>query len=102
MYAQEKSRKPRNSAFLLDMMHIVIGAVIVVMAVLSFLNPEDHMLLFPIIFLLAAILNLVNGISRIRQNIRERKHNAGGLLVLLFGILLLAFSVISAVSIWWG
>lgn len=87
---------------MLDAAHIVIGIVIVVLAVISFLNPEDHMLLFPVIFLLAAVLNIVNGVYKIRMGGREKKRKASGILVLLFGLLLLALAVVSAVSIWWG
>ena len=36
---------------MLDAAHIIIGILIVALAVISFLNPEDHMLLFPVIFL---------------------------------------------------
>ena len=40
----------------LDTLHIVIGAAVVVMAVISFINPEEYMFFFPVIFLLAAII----------------------------------------------
>lgn len=102
MYIQERGRSPRNTAMILDAIHIVIGIIIVVLAVISFLNPEDHMLLFPVIFLLAAVLNIMNGIYKFRVGGREMKRKASGILVLIFGILLLALAVISAVSIWWG
>lgn len=102
MYIQERGRSPRNTAMMLDAAHIIIGIVIVVLAVISFLNPEDHMLLFPVIFLLASVLNIVNGICKIRMSGREKKRKASGILVLFFGLLLLVLTVISAVSIWWG
>ena len=100
MYIQERSRNPRNLSMMLDAAHIIIGILIVALAVISFLNPEDHMLLFPVIFLLAASLNIMNAVFKIRMSGREKK--ASGILVLLFGIVLLALAVISAVSIWWG
>ena len=102
MYIQERSRNPRNLSMMLDAAHIIIGILIVVLAVISFLNPEDHMLLFPVIFLLAASLNIMNAVFKIRMSGREKKKKASGILVLPFGIVLLALAVISAVSIWWG
>ena len=45
----------------LDAMHIIIGIAVVVMAVISFLDTERYMFLFPAIFFLAAVLNLVTG-----------------------------------------
>lgn len=101
MYIQERGRNIRNASMILDLVHIVIGILIVVLAVISFLNPEDHMLLFPAIFFLAGALNLINGIFKIRLSGREKKKKATGMAVLLFGVLLLALAVISAVSIWW-
>ena len=90
----------RNVGFFLDLLHIVVGIVIVVLAVLSFLRPDDGLVLFPIIFMLAALLNLVNGWVRIRQSGRDKKRLAAGIGILLFGICLVLLSVISALSIW--
>ena len=39
MYIQERSRNPRNLSMMLDAAHIIIGILIVVLAVISFLNP---------------------------------------------------------------
>lgn len=86
---------------IVDVLHIVVGILIVTLAVISFLNPEDHMFLFPAIFFLAGMLNLVNGIYKIRLSGREKKKKAAGIAVILFGFLLIALTVISAVSIWW-
>lgn len=98
----ERGRNLRNASMMVDLIHIVVGIVIVVLAVISFLNPEENMLLFPIIFLLAAVLNLINGVFKIRLAGREKKKKVSGIVILLFAFLLLALAVISAVSIWWG
>ena len=45
----------------LDAMHIIIGIAVVVMSVISFLDTERYMFLFPVIFFLAAGLNLATG-----------------------------------------
>lgn len=102
MYIQERGRSLRNASMMLDILHIVVGILIVVLGVISFLNPEDHMLLFPVIFFLAGVLNLASGIYEIRLSGREKKKKAAGMGVLLFGIFLTVLTVISAVSIWWG
>ncbi|HBE84448.1 MAG TPA: hypothetical protein DDW53_01585 [Lachnoclostridium sp.] len=101
MYIQERGRSLRNASMIVDVLHIVVGILIVTLAVISFLNPEDHMFLFPAIFFLAGMLNLVNGIYKIRLSGREKKKKAAGIAVLMFGFLLIALTVISAVSIWW-
>ncbi len=58
------------------------------------------MVLFPVIFMLAAILNLVNGWVKIKRSGRDRKKQAAGAGLLLFGIILVLLSVVSALSIW--
>lgn len=54
IYGQDKKKSPRNAALILDWIHIVIGFLVVLFAVIAFLNPEDNRILFPLIFLLAA------------------------------------------------
>lgn len=94
------SYSSRSMGFILDLLHIVVGIIIVVLAVISFLNAENNLVLFPVIFMLAAVLNLVNGWVKIRQSGRNRKKLAAGSGVLLFGVFLVLLSVISALSIW--
>ena len=102
MYIQERSRNPRNLSMMLDAAHIIIGLLIGALAVISFVNPEAHLLLVPVIFLLAASLNIMNAVFKIRMSGREKKKKASGILVLRFGLVLLALAVLSAGSIWWG
>ena len=73
-----RSRSSRNLGYFLDLLHIGIGSIIVILAVLSFLNAENNLVLFPVIFMLAAVLNLVNGWVKIRQSGRDKKKIAGG------------------------
>ena len=61
MAENNKRRKVRSESMALDAMHIIIGIAVVVMAVISFLDTERYMFLFPAIFFLAAVLNLVTG-----------------------------------------
>lgn len=102
MYMQERGRNFRNASMIVDFVHIAVGILIVVLSVISFWNPQDHMAMLPVIFFLAGVLNLVNGIYKVRLSGREKKKKASGMVVLLFGILLFVLTVISAVSIWWG
>lgn len=100
MLGQEKSKNPRNTGLMLDMLHIVIGIAVVTLAVFAFLNPEGNQFLFPFIFICAAVLNGVNGMYRIRVSGREKKKRFAGIAILIVAIVLLVLSVLSAVSIW--
>ena len=101
MTGKDKGRRIQNSSFGLDAMHIVIGAAVVVLAVISFIDPDGNMALFPLIFLLAAVLNLVTGHYRLGRSGRDKKRRLSAVLQMFFGLLLLVLCIISAVSIWW-
>lgn len=100
MYGQEKRKSPRNMTLIMDWIHIIIGILIVVMAVITFLNPEDNQVLFPFIFFLAAVLNTINGVYCYRQSGREKRKKVLGIGQLSIALLLVGVTVISAVSIW--
>ncbi len=100
MFGQEKKRNPRNTAMVLDLLHIVIGILVVICAVLAFLNPEKYQMLFPVIFGLSALLNGVNGWFRIRESGRDNRKKAAGAGLLASAVILLAVGVVSAISIW--
>ena len=96
MPGKERRRRVRGESMALDTLHIVIG-----MAVISFINPEEYMFFFPVIFLLAAILNLVTGKYRYKRSVRNQKKKISSALQMAFGGALAVLAVISAVSIWW-
>ena len=93
MAGQEKKRNPRNAALILDLLHIVIGILVVICAILAFLDPEGNSILFPVIFWLAAVLNGVMGGH-------DRKKQAGGAAQCLLAVILTILGALSAISIW--
>ena len=100
MAGQEKKRNPRSAALILDLLHIVIGILVVICAILAFLDPEGNSILFPVIFWLAAVLNGVMGGFRIRMRGHDRKKQAGGAAQCLLAVILTILGVLSAISIW--
>ena len=59
------------------------------------------MIFFPVIFLLAAILNLATGRYKLGRSKREQRKKAAAVLQMAFGGALVVLAVISAISIWW-
>ena len=100
MYIQEKKRGPRNGAMILNVLHVALGLLIVILGVLTFLNPEEHMFFFPVIFFLGGVLNLTDGICFCRRCVREKKSRRAGWLLAAVGVFLLLISGLSALSIW--
>lgn len=101
MAGNDKRRKARGTTMALDTMHIVIGILVVLMAVVSFVNPEEYMFFFPVIFLLAAILNLATGRYQLGRSKRNQKKKAAAVVQIAFGVILVILAAVSAVSIWW-
>ena len=51
----QRGRNERRAGVFLDMAHLILGIAIVIFAVLSFISPEGNRMLFPLVFLLAAL-----------------------------------------------
>lgn len=99
---QERRKRPGNDSLILDAIHIVTGILIVIFAVLAFLNPDENRILFPAIFFLAAILNLANGSYRFRRGRGKKKERAAGAALMTAGGGLALLGVLSLMTIWWG
>ncbi len=99
-YRQARRNSPRNTSLILDWVHIITGALVVIMAVAAFVDPEDNMILFPVIFFLAAVLNMVNGVYRYQQSGRDKRKKASAMGLMGIAVFLLVVMAISAFSIW--
>ena len=100
MAGQEKKRNPRSTALILDLLHIVIGILVVICAILAFLDPEGNSILFPVIFWLAALLNGIVGGFRLKMSGHDKKKQAGGAVQCLLAVILTILGGLSAISIW--
>ena len=92
----------RETARYLDLVHLVLGVVIIVMAVMAFVNPQENMVLFPLIFMAAAALKLICGIVAAINagSDHDRKIHLRGLMQIFAGVIILGIGIVSAVSIW--
>ena len=100
MFGKGKLKNSRNLPMMLDVLHIIVGVAVVILAVLTFINPEGNRILLPFIFLLAGILNGVNGCYRIKESGRDKKRRLAGISILILAVVLLIICVLSAVSMW--
>ena len=101
---RRKSRNPHMTAMMLDAAHVILCLGIVVLAVIIFLNPTQFQPLFPLVFGLAAVMQLLHGIPKIllyrQSHGAEKGHLVSGSLLCILGVILIAVAVISAVTIW--
>ena len=96
----QRGRNERRAGVFLDMAHLILGIAIVIFAVLSFISPEGNRMLFPLVFLLAALLNGIKGIFELKTCARDKKRCRLGIFQLLLGAGLGLLGVLSAVSLW--
>ena len=101
MAGNDRRRKVRGTSMALDTMHIIIGIGVVVMASVSFINPEENMFFFQVIFLLAALLNLATGRYKFKRSKRDQRKKAAAVFQMAFGGALIVLAAISAIRIWW-
>lgn len=97
---REKKKNTRNLTMYLDILHIVVGILIVLCAVLAFLEPDNNQFLFPVIFWLAAFLNGAFGWYLWEECGRDKRKRAESVFRLSAAVVLFLVGVISAVSIW--
>lgn len=96
----QRGRGERHAGIFLDGVHLILGIAIVILAVLSFMNPEGNLMLFPLVFVLAALLNAVSGIFELKTWGHNKKRLRGGILQMALATGLGALGVLSAISIW--
>lgn len=96
----QRGRGERHAGLLLDMAHLILGIAIVILAVLSFINPEGNNMLFPLVFLLAALLNAVSGVFECKTWGRDKKKLCRGIVWLTLAAGLAVLGILSAISIW--
>ena len=96
----KKRYSPRKLGTILDAAHIAIGICVVLMAIFALFDPERYMYLFPLIFLLASVLNFLTGWFYIRMYPRVRKKKAAGSLYMVIGTITALLCIISAVAIY--
>jgi uncharacterized membrane-anchored protein len=94
----QRGRNERRAGVFLDVAHLILGIAIVIFAVLSFF--EGNEMLFPLVFLLAALLNGINGVFELKTCGRDKKRFRMGVFQLVLCAGLGLIGVLSALSLW--
>ncbi|MCB7320061.1 DUF6637 family protein [Lacrimispora sp. 210928-DFI.3.58] len=95
-----KGRSVRHAGVFLDVAHLILGTAIVILAVLSFINPEGNLMLFPLVFLLSAVLNGISCVFQLKTRGRDKRKFRVGVFQLLLAVFLGFLGILSAVSLW--
>ena len=93
MFSTENKLK-KAVRIILDIMNVLIGVAVVALAVLTFTNTAKNAWMFPIIFLLGGLMNLITGIKHLMW---DKKTN--GIILLVVAALLFFFSYATYVAL---
>lgn len=91
---------PGKYGTVLDMIHILIGILIMILAVIAFVDSDKNKMLFPVIFFLGAALNLITGRMYLKMYPRQKKKTNAAIGYITAGLLIMVLCVVSAVSLW--
>ena len=104
MRTKRKGRNPHMTVLLLDLTHIFLCVGVVVFAVLIFLNPSQYRRFFPMVFILASLMQFLHGVPKItayhRSHSMDKSLLAAGIGICILGVLLALLAVGSAITIW--
>lgn len=100
MRGNHRYKNPRSGQLLVDVLHVLICVLIVILAVLAFLDPAGHIMVYPVIFFLAAVLNGIEAAGKLKRNNRGKKQLVAGISFSFLTVVLLALTAVSAVSVW--
>lgn len=95
MYIDLSQKKHTKNNLIIEVLNLVLGIAIIVLAIMTFLNTQKYAFLFPVIFLLGAIMN---GTTAIKNFLGANR--GMGIVALLVTIALLVIFVASAIVVW--
>jgi hypothetical protein len=87
-------RSSKVVRIIIDVLNIILGVAAIVMAVITFINTTANAWMFPLIFLVGALMNLLTGIKHMMC---ERK--AQGVVLLVVSVVLLILTYASYVAV---
>ena len=98
--ANKNRYTPSKIGTIIDLVHIVVGILVIVMAVFAILDPTKYMFLFPLVFFLAGVLSALTGWYTILTSKRNPRQKGMGAVYFVVVAFLLVLTVVSAISIW--
>lgn len=79
---------------ILDILNVLLGVGVVVLAVMAFINTDNNKWLFPIIFMMGGVMNLFTGIKAMMTD-----RNVTGIISVVAAAVLAVISIMSYIAI---
>ncbi len=95
MYIDLSQKKHTRNNLIIEIINVILGIAIITLAILTFLNTEEYAFLFPVIFLLGAIMN---GATAVKDFLGSNR--GMGIVVSIVTLLFFVIFIASAVVVW--
>lgn len=81
--------KYKDKYFIIDIVNIILSTIMLIVAIIVFLDLQNRVWLFPYVIMIGAIVNMMSGLKSMKQNKKGKLSLFSG--VMLFVIALLIF-----------
>lgn len=99
MFMKSRRLNIRMLERILDVIYVICCVLIIGLAVFLCMKPVDHAYCYPIIFGLAAGLNLLSAYSKLNRFSPNHGHSTRGVFYLICGIALAILTIASLISV---
>lgn len=98
--ATKHKYSPGKTGSIVDALHILICFLVCIMAVFAVTDPQRYSFLFPLIFLMAALLSLLTAWYTLITHMRNKRKVLESAVYFFIAFILIVLFVVSAISIW--
>lgn len=95
MYIDLSQKKHTRNNLIIEIINVILGIAIITLAILTFLNTTEYAFLFPVIFLLGAIMN---GATATKDFLGSNR--GMGIVASIVTVLFFVIFIVSAVVVW--
>lgn len=95
-----RTKNPYSKRIIANTIYVVLAVLVAGSGIYALIMGEEGRVLYPVVFLLSAALNLTDGIPRLIGDVRNRKRRIRGMVLCIIGLLLIAVAAVIAYAVW--
>jgi quinol-cytochrome oxidoreductase complex cytochrome b subunit len=105
MYLSRSKKNPYTKQTVFDILSVIAGIAVIATGIWSFADPDGHSWMFPIIFFLAALFQILLAIPRVSAGYgnfgrKESRQKAAGVGLFCVAGLFVILAAVSAICLW--
>lgn len=89
----------RGTSFIgLEVLHIILSLLIILLTVVAFVSPQEHMLFFPTIFTLFAVYNFLEAYQNLKDYTRSKSRMPKATLQIVLGVFMVLLAIVGILN----